>query len=218
MRWSSVYKDEKGWELLNDDYICNRVYLGNNARNDDPRYCWIIAKKPVFTGIHCWRLFIENPNKDWMTYAISKANHMYDDQEEYNYGQKGVIGIAYNDCWYPTDSTCSGKVNNDRNSASYKYPQFALQHFNKDTRMIVDILLDCDKGEVQFAVVGEPDKFRPKFWNINEWLTDDKNGWIPHINARAYVKCKTITARLAKIDVSYHGIHQEEIHWKSLEN
>ena len=204
LEWNEKYKSKKGYELSDDNKLVKRIYLGVNAdRYGDNYYCWIVGGNPVFSGIHCWRLFIENPNKDWMTYAVSVADKRFDEKE---FGQHGVIGIAYNDCWYPYGSGIIKK--------NSKFDYVELQHFNDPD--MVDILFDCDKGEVEFAVVGKPDLFRPKLWNIHEWITDNKHGWVPHFNTRSFKRGLTTSLRLAKIDISYYGNDHEELNWKSL--
>ena len=61
-------------------------------------YRWILADiKPVFEGIHCWRVNAKHKQDGgWIVYGVSSLK-LYEDN---TFGQKGVWGITYNSCWY----------------------------------------------------------------------------------------------------------------------
>ena len=94
------------------------------------------------------------------------------------------------------------------NGGKYVYDCKKLRPF-KQANIMIDILLDCDKGEVEFAIVDKPDLFRPKFWNIQ--CIKNENGWVPHINTVSSVSEGNLKARVVKIDVSFYGIYNDEI-------
>ena len=208
IEWSSVYKSEIIG--LSADNKCVK------SPTSDWYHAWIIGKDPVFEGIHCWRLFVNNPRKGWMAFCVSKPNFMY----SVHYGQNNVIGIAYNDCWYYSADFRDIKVSARPTTSGWK-----MGHFNKERKMMIDVLLDCDKGQLEFCVVTKDDNdyYRPKFsnlatnTNINEKNGEEPyNGYVPHLN----IHNSAINAeiRAVKMNPKLYGKYQTDLTFDDVES
>ena len=102
-------------------------------------------------------------------------------------------------------------VSNCKNVKSFSH--FTHKFRGKDS--FVDILLNCDIGELKFGVVGKiynNENDRDQFEKIFINLPNNECGWKPHINvymnrySPSLVKC-----RIAKISHDLYGIPDDEI-------
>ena len=159
MKFSQFYKSKTGWELTNDNKCAKRLRSISGYR-------WIVGNEDnaIYGGCHCWRVFVDNPDKVLIVYGVSEAYRIYDDrQHDIKWGRTKIIGIGYKDLWSSwsewTDARLglkpSARMNGDHDyyETNQKYQ---CQHFNPDgdeSKICIDILLNCDKGFVEFAVV-----------------------------------------------------------------
>ena len=67
IEWSSVYKTDTVLLSTDNKVVKSPIEMTHN-------HVWIIAKDPVIEGIHCWRLFVNNPKKDGL--HIVSVNQM----------------------------------------------------------------------------------------------------------------------------------------------
>ena len=139
IEWSSVYKTEE--IQLSADNKCVK------SPTSGWYHAWIIGKDPVFEGIHCWRFFVNNPTKGWIAFCVSKPNCMYLGA----FGQKNVIGIAYNDCWY--HSVDYRAIKHNASTVTRAGSEWKLNHFNKKRKMMIDMLLDCGLNDTQHLCI-----------------------------------------------------------------
>ena len=197
------------YEILqfSSKYTCQGFKLSNNNKcaerldDDDIEYAWICGKDTVYEGIHCWRSHHYNPSMGWVTFAISHQKLF----TENSYGQEGVVGFANNDVWY--DEGCNKEkliLYNEPIERGYGKMRYLREKENYE----IDILLDCNTGRVNFCMVGETDKFQPKFWDIDNF----DSGWVPHFNL--YYASKGAEIQIAKIDPSLYGKPIDDIVWK----
>ena len=210
VRFSKFYKSKLSLELTENDKCCTRV------RNiSGPR--WIVANDPVYYGIHCWRVFVHNPLKQSIIYAICEAYRRYNETTN---KEENVIGIGYNDNWYKF--TRLGVVSSNQASSGHKEitGKYQCQHFNDDKKMCVDILLDSDEGTVEFCVVGEGKEklFRPRLHGLEK---NPDYGYVPYFkflrNARVHGQNDNVVLRLAKIDPSIFG-REDSLNWNAAFN
>lgn len=58
VKFSTIYLTEDAFILSDDNKCCKRI---------DGAHAYILADcNPVFEGIHCWRVQVINPEKDWI--------------------------------------------------------------------------------------------------------------------------------------------------------
>ena len=179
LKWSKKLKNGKEMEL-SDDNKC----LSKNQNS--PFLSIVCDTKPVYKGIHCWRIKQINKGRAWVTFGVSE-------KRKFNEGvaQNTVWGIAYNQCWYAEGHKHSYSLHKKYHN------QAQLSHFNQSNE--IDIYLDCDKGEMKLCVVGEcVDEKEAQFFNMP---INAKHGWVPHINSNH----SGFSLRIAKIFPKMYG-------------
>ena len=164
LKWSTVIKDEGGFEFSDSNQCITRV-------NNSTKYRWITADvEPANYGIHCWRVNVNHTKKGsnggWIVYGVSPPNP---DLAQNCTMQDGVWGIAWSDCWYPFAGRCQDlSVASD---TEYLYRK------NID----VDILLNLEAQTLTIGIVGIiDDKHEYRFKGIER--TNKFGGWVPHFN------------------------------------
>ena len=206
MKFSQHYKSKTGYKLT-DDNKCAQRFGCDGSR-------WIVGNDPVFEGIHCWRIFVDNPDKRLVIYAISKAYQFYDDSK---YGQDNIIGIGWDDiCFHDMEFNVASHQRTAKvMGGQYRcYRKEQCQHFH-GAEMCVDILLDCDEGTVEFAVIEKDPKeelFRPLFTRLEK---NPDYGYVPHLicSAEGLTDDVSVTFRLFKIDIDKFGIYDAAMDW-----
>ena len=90
-----------------------------------------------------------------------------------------------------------------------KYESIDCTHFYS-SNIEVDILFDCDKRKLKLCVVGKLSDNKtnrePSIWNIKH-PTDDKCGWVPHLN----LGVENLEFKIAKIPIDWYGQKQDGI-------
>ena len=82
--------------------MVERVLAGEEELDPTAFKKWILADTdPWFTGIHCWRIQLKNPNKGW--FSIGVANQDIDSMNEDDFDTKYVWGIGACNNWYQKD-------------------------------------------------------------------------------------------------------------------
>lgn len=93
---------------------------------------------------------------------------------------------------------CDDKWYSGSSSGGYYKHNNGVSHGNfKFKEGEVDMMLDIDKGELKFCVVGKKDKGEPMLYN----LPKQENGWIPHLLASSIAT----ELRIAKISSDLYG-------------
>ena len=85
------------------------------------------------------------------------------------------------------------------NKTKYQYNNDNPTSFFKQKECEIDMLLDIDKGELKFCIVGQYD---PQNEIILYNLPKIQNGWIPQFNLNG----KNIELRIAQIPIQWYGI------------
>jgi len=116
-------------------------------------------KRPIKNGVHCWRWFSKR-QQSWGLFGISHPKKHRDG----SYAEQGVYGIASGGSYY-----VNGASRNDVPAQSmYAKPE-----------MLVDMKLDCNKNELSYMVVGDPNKKIMKITGIEK---NKQKGFVPHIS------------------------------------
>ena len=123
--------------------------------------------------------------EDYAFWCVSEKD-LFDHQS-----YKRAYGIQHAEdgqsCWYP------GNWENDY----YQYNNGISKAHFRFKRGEVDMLLDIDKGELKFCVVGKMDKGEAVLYN----LPKQEIGWVPHLIANS----NNIEFRIAMISVDLYG-------------
>jgi len=186
IKFSEEFRSRKDLQLSADNHCITKT-----RDEADPRCtcAWTIGDiEPVKTGIHCWRVLINNPTQEYLKIGVS-AKRMFSDS---NLNHASVWGIA----------------RHHRKQQNYYKPMrnphhnhIDLAHFMQ-TQCAVDILLDADTGTLNMAVVGmADDEHEAKMWNLP---TGRKcTGWVPHfiIGTRA----TDTSLQLLSMDARWYG-------------
>ena len=86
-----------------------------------------------------------------------------------------------------------------------------IEPSKQDSLSLIDIHLDCEKGQLRLCVVGNCDSQHEAILNgLNEF--ENKKGWVPHFNFGNVAFDTEI--RLAKIPNSWYGKHSTIIKWE----
>merc|ERR1719242_80128 len=214
LKWSQKYRTMESMSLSDDDRCVTRKASTDNT------YQWIICDaEPVYDGVHCWRLKQNNPTKSksgWINYGVA-ARRMYTDNA---FAPPTVWGIANNDCWY-------GGMDGRKHYHSYEtyqeYRNDAWVYGFAENNIEIDILLDADKGSVQFVVVGTLGKMmtaRNGKKKTGEAImcqlpTNTDHGWVPYINT--FTSSQGCELRICKVPADWYGHHREGLEWTAPE-
>jgi len=146
LRWHNEYHSPNC--VLEQD----REILGCSA--SDHKYA-LVDMKPVCKGVHCWRWHTKS-YQTWFLWGISSFKKFSNS----SYNEATVWGIAGNNQSYRNGST--------RHELT--------AHFFSSEQILLDMLLDLNKGELSFQKPGSA--YVVKLDSIPE----QKEGWVPHVN------------------------------------
>eukprot|EP01084_Bolivina_argentea_P211045 359063_1 len=169
---------------LTDDNKCATKLIDGTQR-------YIMTDCGVFEGIHCWRVYINNPKNGWLMLAVAECKNYKDN----SYTEDGVYGCSSANQYY------SGE-----NVKWVKYPHcnhIDTKHLSKHKQCKADIRLDLDKGELNICLVGNcTDETELKLWKIEKNTTV---GYSPHFNLFG----NNIQIRIAKIPNEWYSTPQD---------
>ena len=119
--------------------------------------------------------------------------------DKYSYNEAyGISAAMEKSSWFPKDGkSLDGYYGSHNNSDRL--------HFDAE-QVEVDMLLDVDKGELNFCVVGQLEKGEAKMFGLPIG-GEDGNGWVPHMNTTT----ETTSLKIAKIAVEFYGQSMDEI-------
>ena len=85
-----------------------------------------------------------------------------------------------------------------------------LAHFHKE-KIEVDLLLDIDKKELRFGVVGEKENNKEAIISKIEYPDKQNKGFVPHINFGGNLYAKPTKVQIAKIPVEMYRESYDDI-------
>mmetsp|Transcript_38321 Transcript_38321/g.62818 ORF Transcript_38321/g.62818 Transcript_38321/m.62818 type:complete len:330 (+) Transcript_38321:25-1014(+) len=162
-------------------YKSDAVLLENNGYNakvttSNHKYC-LVDQPGVVKGVHCWR-WCTRHYQTWFMWGISNRKKHTDA----SYSNKNVFGIA-------------GSNQSYKNGACV-YDVQTNVFFGGKTEVIIDMLLDLNKGELCFKIPGNESE--AKMTGIPK---DDPEGWVPHCN----MHYANATAQVKRIPTNWYG-------------
>merc|ERR1712154_608445 len=98
----------------------------------------IIDDKPVFDGIHCWRVQIKHGKAAWIMFGIGEYKQ-YDDRSF-----KEVYGVSTASQWFPWYPNKGKNTNNAE-----------MDEWKTNDEYKVDILFNADDGSLSICMVGD---------------------------------------------------------------
>ena len=172
-------------------YKSTHMRLSDSRRCINPKdagHCYALCDiEPVKRGRRCWRFSTTNPDRGWILYGVSGKKKHKDSSYEV------VFGMANCDQWFP-----------------YSSDQVDYQHHNdvstwflsRERHCEVDMRLDVKKRQIEWCLVGDADRRRPKLFK----LPRTAHGWVPHIN----IHDVTTKIRMASIPTDLFGVLLEK--------
>eukprot|EP01083_Nonionella_stella_P027834 76668_1 len=189
LTFSDTFKSAKGFVFF-DDRQCVRKL------DNYPRTTWILSDvEPVYDGIHCWRIFIKNPQQEYLKVGVS-GKKMFEDN---NLNQDTVWGIARS----KTSNYYKPHIHSHKNNID-------LEHFI-EREIAIDMYLDAHKGLMKLCVVGmcTEDK-EARLWNMPTSETEGwQYGWVPHFMFGT--NSKNTELRIMEIYHEWYGLEQHHL-------
>jgi len=161
-----------------DKLKTNALILENDRHiakiNSSVHHYVIVDGNPVRNGIHLWRWYARSVSS-WCLYGVSPPK-VFPDQ---SYSSQGLFGITGSDSAYL----------NGAHQAGLQTSKFYAKNDN-----YIDMLLDVNKLEVKYNLVGENHEVK-----IN--IIANQEGWLPHMDC--YYSGTNV--QIKKIPVSCYG-------------
>ena len=132
-----------------------------------------------------------NPRKHLIVYGLSKLQEFSGSIIFYS---EKIWGISpWNNEWYP-------------NRSLLKTNSIDLSHFNQD-KFDVDMLLDLDKKELRFCVVGMDINDETKIAILKNIPQDNASGFVPYFNLHRHSHGAQL--RIIEVPISWYGQSHE---------
>eukprot|EP01083_Nonionella_stella_P258021 882490_1 len=185
-------EDDRGLELSDNNKCVQRmsVRLHQNHRSYTFfRWIMVDTDNPIYAGIHCWRIKVENPSKGWYSIGLGPLKR---------YKNKGTAKMKH---------VCGFGMNKIATIYPRKHDAHDLRsgsEFNH-CECEIDMLFDANKGELSFALV-QDQLIQFKIWAIpiDAYCV---NGWCPHFNLGA----TSLKLRIAKIPRLWYAKKKDEL-------
>ena len=213
-KFSKIYKSGDGWRFYDGNTCIKRKKVATMLSDDHDdidtdreedtyqNYKWILLDiSPIINDIHCWRIYIRNPNKGLIVIGVCKQRMFKTDKGHSTlvYG----IGSAENQ-WYP-----------DTNN-NIKHNDIDLTQFNQKECQI-DMKLNSITGQLSFCMVDNCDNRKinsKQKQNHQEAIIkglplDNYAGWVPYYNS--YDNSVGCQLKTALCPISWYGRYKDAI-------
>ena len=207
MCFSTTYRSQVGWKLLDRNRLLKRVHV----KDDDYRKTkWILADTPpMISGVHCWRIQLKNPKKGWLSVGVAKQNEMALNQRAFGGRHVWAIGVcAFFSFFAFFACICWTGLNNNWYPSSVwaDYKQCDTERFFRLSFIELDVRIDfnTDRVELRICAVNHDQELIEAV--LSEMPDDGRGGgWVPYLNMY-YNDAVRAEVRGVFIDPNKYGI------------
>mmetsp|Transcript_31515 Transcript_31515/g.51028 ORF Transcript_31515/g.51028 Transcript_31515/m.51028 type:complete len:262 (-) Transcript_31515:64-849(-) len=149
--FSTIFKSDHGLKLTENNECVEKISQLSHGYT-----AWILADiKPVSSGVHCWRVAMDNPKRDYIIIGVSAqkrfGNESYN-ETDYLWGYAG-----YTNAWYAAHA---GRSYTHGKCQFSDVMSISTTPFVKEN-VVIDVYLDCDRHELKICLIESMHQFLP---------------------------------------------------------